>query len=257
MKTLVKFIALMLFSATLFAATTDGQWRLGIGDPTFFGWLTVIAYIITAYLSFKQYRRLAVRFRASKFWLFLALGLVLLSINKQLDLQTLFTQILRDHAFANGWYEQRRALQSAFIVFLVVAMLMALAVSRLFLAQSWRSFKYAWVGIVLLCTFVIIRAASFHNFDTLIGTEFLGLRTNVILEMGALIIIMIAAMKRYDVSSASAKDYLEIESTEDAVQCPKCAHPAISGAVHGRLFKCKSCKHHYTLFIASSRQGLS
>ena len=44
-------------------------------------------------------------------WLVCALG-----VNKQLDLQTLFTQLARDLAMAQGWYEERRRYQVAFII---------------------------------------------------------------------------------------------------------------------------------------------
>src|ERR1041384_5677187 len=48
--------------APIFAFTDGDRWRPGIGDPTFIGWFTVVAYFATAYLCWRaagnsQYQR--------------------------------------------------------------------------------------------------------------------------------------------------------------------------------------------------------
>jgi hypothetical protein len=102
------------------AVGSDGRWEAGIGDPTVIGWVTVAAYAVAALLSLRCARRAAepLEFR---FWAVLSVALVLLGINKQLDLQSLVTQVGRDLAFAQGWYENRRIVQAAFIGFLIAA----------------------------------------------------------------------------------------------------------------------------------------
>jgi hypothetical protein len=40
----------------LFAFTEDDHWEPGIGDPTFVGWVTVVAYVIAAYLCWRAAR---------------------------------------------------------------------------------------------------------------------------------------------------------------------------------------------------------
>lgn len=248
------FFTSLFFSPLAFAETDNGEWHIGIGDPTLFGWLTVIFYGCAAYFSLKQYRQLQQTIGDAKFWLYLAILLMLLGFNKQLDLQTLFTQLLRSHAIANEWYEKRRMLQSAFIVFLGVAMMVTLLSLRVLLAKSWQQYKLAWMGIILLCTFVLMRAASFHNFDGLINANLFGLRMNVILEVGTLSVIIIAALKSYQFGEGergSVSKYLKIQSDEDTVQCPKCAFPPISKAVDRRRFKCKQCGHQYTVIIST------
>lgn len=256
----VIFFVFFFFSALSFARTTDDGWYVGIGDPTVLGWLTVVFYLVAMYLSFKQFRQLKAIGGVSKFWLYLAVMLLLLSINKQLDLQTLLTQTLREHALANGWYAQRRFLQAFFILFLGLGMLLTLFSLRVLLAKSWRQYKLAWVGVLLLCGFVLMRAASFHHFDLFIDKQLLGVRINVVLEIGALAIIIVAALKHYDVqlmeggamqAKVGAKTYVEIESEHDLVICPQCYSTPASSPAHGRLFKCKQCGHQYTLFITS------
>lgn len=52
----------------------------------------------------------------------------------------------------------------------------------------------ALVGLVVLLTFVAIRAASFHYVDALIGKRYIGVRVNHLLELGGISIIAVAAL---------------------------------------------------------------
>ena len=92
----------------------DGRWEAGIGDPTVVGWITVVAYGVSAALSLRCARRTAIGLE-HWFWVGAAVALVLLGFNKQLDLQTLVTQIGRDMAMREGWYAERRVAQAAFV----------------------------------------------------------------------------------------------------------------------------------------------
>jgi hypothetical protein len=84
------------------------RWRPQIGDPSLMGWLTVAAYglvAVTAYLAARRARQapgLAAGSRAC--WLLVAALMTLLCLNKQLDLQSLFTDIGRVIAWKFGWY---------------------------------------------------------------------------------------------------------------------------------------------------------
>ncbi len=254
MRAYITALILFLLSSPLFAKTVDGHWHVGIGDPTFFGWVTVVFYLIASCLSFRQYRRIKQADISAVFWLGLAGLLFLLAINKQLDLQTFFTEVMREHALSHGWYENRRSLQLGFLTCLAAGFVAVLLWLRVALARSWRQFRLAWLGIMLLCTFVLMRAASFHHFDQFIGTELLGLKWNVILEIGALLILMIAALRHPTETSKGAPsrqvdNYVEVATIDDKVYCPSCQFRALSSTVHGRVFKCKRCGHKYTLFV--------
>lgn len=74
------------------------------------GWVTVLAYFLTAILSCLVYWRASVLFPASAikkqqtFWLLLSVSLLFLGINKQLDLQSLMTAVAKYLAVRDGWY---------------------------------------------------------------------------------------------------------------------------------------------------------
>lgn len=178
----------------------DGVWRPGIGDPTVMGWLTVLVYFVTAYLCFRCFDGLTRRQPPGPkpvrlWWLGLAIALVALGVNKQLDLQSLVTTVGRSMARSQGWYESRRTAQFMFIAGIGVAGVAA-TVGVLFALRRWlRQLRYGIIGFGLLSAFVVIRAASFHHVDELLGAELFGLRFNWLMELGALVLIARGAVK--------------------------------------------------------------
>jgi 4-amino-4-deoxy-L-arabinose transferase-like glycosyltransferase len=122
--------------------------------------------------------------------------MALLGINKQLDLQSWFTQLGRDFALAQGWYVHRQAVQAAFIVALTLAIFAML----FWLQRATRGFggeiRWACLGLVLVTLFVLMRAASFHHVDSLLHQEFGSLRINWIMELGGIGCIGAAAVAR-------------------------------------------------------------
>ena len=106
-----------------------GGWAPRIGDPTLMGWATVAAYFAAAILATLAARRATGRQRA--FWIGLAVILLALTVNKQLDLQSALTEAGRCISKAQGWYEARRSVQVIFIEAVLVASALAAAVPDL------------------------------------------------------------------------------------------------------------------------------
>jgi len=171
----------------------DGRWAPGIGDPTIAGWVTVAAYgaaMVLCYLCFRKMRPGPDR----NFWLGLTLIMALLGINKQLDLQTWFTQFGRDMAMEHGWYERRRIVQVIFIGWLVLAGVVSQRWLFDWLKHLSQYARRAATGLVLLTIFVVVRATSFHHVDRMLGISLDGLRVNVLLELSGIGLIALAAL---------------------------------------------------------------
>jgi hypothetical protein len=249
----------MLQANLVFAGVSDGHWHLGIGDATVTGWITVVIYFLAIFATYRQIAIAREAGEGANFWQILTALLVFLAINKQLDLQSWFTEAMRDSAHLHGWYDYRRHLQLAFIVFLGLGMLAALLSLRVFLAHSWQTYKITWMGILLLCTFILMRAASFHHFDIFINTHLVGLKINVMLEIGALLVIILGTFcykkREYPITVITKvlKNYVEVAAEGDTVSCPQCAAEALFKAVDARVFKCKVCGYKYTVRIARPR----
>lgn len=177
-------------------AITDADgWRPGIGDPSVMGWFTVAAYFFAAFLCKRAgaYARIRGDMGARQFWTMLAVLLLALGINKQLDLQTLFTLAGKQVAQTQGWYESRRLVQGIFILLVVAG-------AAFGLHWSWRKIRHRaahlWFplsGFALLLSFVVIRAASFHHVDQLLRFKMAGLKLNWILELGGIALVALGA----------------------------------------------------------------
>jgi hypothetical protein len=177
------------------------SWRPGIGDPTLLGWITVACYFLAAASAYMVVRRLvestpAAPYREILIWRALVVLLLILGINKQLDLQSALTEIGRILARQHGWYENRNIVQLVFVSGVAMAgALVAIASVILLRAVAYQTWV-ALLGANLVLTFVIIRAASFHHVDVFISTRIASIRWNVILEIGGLLIILIGAWLR-------------------------------------------------------------
>jgi hypothetical protein len=166
-------------------------WTPGIGDPTVYGWLTVVAYALAAYSCWRAAN--AGGRKGRRFWLVLAAIMAFLGINKQLDLQTLLTDFARIQAKRHGWYSERRTYQVAFIFALGAAT--ALAASAL-LVRMRRGGAPVWaasIGLALLLFFVFVRATSFDKMDWLIGQHLGSIRVNHLMELGGIAIVTASA----------------------------------------------------------------
>lgn len=175
-----------------------GSWSPGIGDPSVLGWLTVIAYGLASWACWRVARGRAVSLSEgeARLWWVLVMGLCWLGINKQLDLQTAFTEVGRIIAHQQGWYERRWSVQ---LTFMGLLSLLSVATGTALLILTRRTplaTRCAVVGAVVLITFVAIRAASFHHVDRFIGRPIAGVTTNWVLELGGISLIFGAARAR-------------------------------------------------------------
>lgn len=179
-----------------------GSWSPGIGDPTFVGWFTVAAYFVAALTCWRVRAsspdaEANVRRREHSFWMVLTAALLFLCVNKQLDLQTALTESMRIVAKRQGWYDVRFAYQRAFVIAMAAGALVGTWLCLRLTAELAASVKIAGVGLVLIGAFVLIRAASFHHVDRLLGQTVLMLKTNWLLELTGIGVVLAGAGQRW------------------------------------------------------------
>jgi hypothetical protein len=165
-------------------------WTPGIGDPTVWGWLTVANYAFSAFLLWQVVHLL--RWQRA-FWWFAFAVMLGLGINKQLDLQSLFTYAARYYAKQEHWYAYRREVQALFVAIIgliATGLCLGLVVA---VRQLGRNAQLTCAGLVLVGGFVVIRAASFHHIDVLLGLRFGGFAINNLLENSAILLVSLGA----------------------------------------------------------------
>lgn len=176
------------------------QWQPHIGDPTLFGWLTVLAYLLAAVACAICAWRAEEIFGEEHvwqhrlIWAAMALGLLFLGVNKQLDLQSWFTAVIKKNAWEYGLYDLGRRAQVFFILG------MALVSFVIFVGIAW-TFRHVWrqywlllLGLVFIARFVITRAAGFYGVSLPRLSQFTGgFRITWMLEIAGALVIGLAA----------------------------------------------------------------
>lgn len=202
------FVCIIFIHTDAFAAYVRHQWQMGIGDPTILGWSAVLAYLVAAYLCLVCARECKKLNLPNTFWKVMTAFLLLLALNKQLDLQTLITQIGREFAFEHGLYQYRRKLQLAFVMLLLVTAVTLIAYLRLKMKKVWVEYRMVCVGLITLMAFIFIRIASFHHIDTLLKFHLFSVKLHQWLELAGLLVIILGAfgwlrhVRTHDIASA-------------------------------------------------------
>ncbi|HVJ26728.1 MAG TPA: hypothetical protein VM493_04270, partial [Vicinamibacterales bacterium] len=169
------------------------RWRPVIGDPSPMGWFTVAAYALAAVLAWRVWSQNRERNRV---WFGVSLLMAFLCINKQMDLQSLVTDIGREISRMFDQYQNRRTYQKIFIY-------VVLAIVALFgplFAWKYRAFvrghKLLVAGLVFLLSFIVIRAISIHHVDAFLKTSRAGgVKMNWVLELTGIGLVALAAWR--------------------------------------------------------------
>lgn len=159
-----------------------------MNDPPW-SWLIVAAYVLAATLAFRRARG-SDAVRARLFWGAVALFVLLLAINKPLDLQTVMVDQLRTLARLQGWYEGRRAAQLIFLLALGVAGGAAGLQMLLWIRGLGRGAWIAGGGVAMLIVFIVAKAASHSHLEVWTGRDVSPLAYNWILELAGIALLL-------------------------------------------------------------------
>lgn len=167
----------------------------GVGDLTILGWTVFVAYFSVAALCYRAatvcWRGQEAR-KSCRVWIAIAGILVLLGVNKQLDLHVWLNAFGRRLSEAEGWYQNRGFAQLVFFGGVAVAVV---AACLLLIGMGWgnlRPISGALLGVGSLAAFLLIRAISFDVVDlrTYIG----GFKLHEVLEVLGILLIGVSAV---------------------------------------------------------------
>ncbi|AUH64608.1 hypothetical protein CX676_10890 [Paracoccus zhejiangensis] len=178
-----------------------GDWTPAFGDRGVLAWITVLAYLACAALSVAVWRGVDQR-ALRRFWGAMAIVMLFLAVNKQLDLQTALNETGRCISMAQGWHDYRRYAQMLFIILVVVAVALVFKRGSQMMRGHMQSHWLALAGAALVCGYVLIRASSLHSVDAIGNLSVLGLSVNFLLENAGLVLIALNATRLLRLRSA-------------------------------------------------------
>jgi len=171
------------------------DWRASLADASASDWITVAAYLATAVLAVQAMRTAAGigDKRERLFWSLTAALLVFLGVNELFDLQTVLTALGKAWALQQGWYEDRRLYQFEFILALAVLALLGGVAALWLTRRTHHAIRWALLGLLFIGVFVLVRAASFHHVDELLGMGPAAFNWGSVQEMLGIVIVGWAA----------------------------------------------------------------
>jgi len=198
------FIAQAVFAASA-TALENGRWRPGFHDPSVMDWATTGLYVV----AFLWCSQAAFRIRPTDiapldltrmklFWAMLSVMMLLLAVNKQMDLHQWAWLTARAHAREHSWYDKRHYVQIGAMVSVVLfAVASGAAMIRLVRRTAPRgTFGFhvlALVGALLTASYVVIRMASLSRVDKMIGWNVGSVTLNRILENVGIVVVIVGS----------------------------------------------------------------
>ena len=170
-----------------------GTLILGIGDLTFWGCTTTAALVVAALLCL-VYAFFPTPYKGHRlFWITLGLALLVLGINRQVDLQWLLHEVGKVMAERQGWFSKRRVVEIVLVAGFMIAVVLLLMFVWRVARREWRRHWLAFCGIVLLVAFVVMRAMRIHEVYALFNMEPPGRWLRTLLECGGAFCIGMSA----------------------------------------------------------------
>jgi hypothetical protein len=173
------------------------------GDPSFLGWLTVAVYFLAAFLcavcAWRAGRNISpeLRLQHRLIWAALAAVLLLLGLNKQLDLQSQLIPYGRDLVQSLGWADLSQTLQLVLVWGMAAGAVVSLLLLAWWMRRLWRYYWMLLLGLLFLARFIIVRLATFLGVSLPELSKYfggLGLHLNYLLEITGTAVIALAAL---------------------------------------------------------------
>lgn len=186
------FAALSFFWAGRAHAAYDPEtdaWILGIGDPSPLGYFCAVLYLLTAFLFHRR-----VGLDGDGYSKVASYGMLVLSVNKALDLQTGLADWGKQMALRGGWYGVRYIEQLTFIGAGIAFGLWALWFMPKKLGSKWPEHRASALASTVLIVFILVRASSLHQLAFL-GGEWSGFRMGTTIEVALLATVIVGVWK--------------------------------------------------------------
>lgn len=178
----------------------NGYWKVEKGDSSVMGWFITCYYLFVFILSFYLIKKIAPHIKNKKylwFWYGVIILIMMIGINKQLDIQMLLADYARLYAKMSGIFQNRKPFQHK-----IISLLATIGISIFFILiyKLWHAPKITWfalIGFSILFSFPLIRLVSLHRIESLLYVSVLSIKVVDVLEIIGISIVFIAIIMNY------------------------------------------------------------
>ncbi|HYN35180.1 MAG TPA: hypothetical protein VES40_21325 [Ilumatobacteraceae bacterium] len=122
------------------------------------------------------------------YWFMSAALLVVIGVGRAGALGDLISEIGREQARSNGWYDTRRSLQAAVVIVVAVVWFLGVAVAVLRVPPRRRRYLPHVILLSTIIAFAAIRLVSLHQIDTVLyRRDVAGVRIVAVVELSLLV----------------------------------------------------------------------
>ena len=181
---------------TLINACLQEIWRPHLGDPSLGGIGLTLLYIVASLLFLRAIlAQDGWQPRERLLWVACTVILVLLTLNKQLDLQQTIIWVGRCVAKHEGWFDQRLTFQREFGMVILAAVVLAILafgwICRSVLSANWPLL----LGMAMLTLFIVLQITRFEQLAGGMAQTIVALHLHRILEGAALCVLIWSAWR--------------------------------------------------------------
>lgn len=148
---------------TICSSIDMARWFGLAGDPTIIAWIVTVVYAIAGWTSHTAAVQ-AKRQRRSRanllFWRAMLIAMILLGLNKQLDLQSLMLDCGRTLSREGGWFAYRRVAERSFAAVVAASLVLLLTLTILRMRSPRLDMIISISGIAALVCFILLRTGS-------------------------------------------------------------------------------------------------
>jgi hypothetical protein len=176
-------------------ALQNGYWREHAGDHTLMGWCITGLYLagtgmcMVCITKSRQHAQ-----SCTWFWWICMLALLLLGINKQLDLQMLLADLGRTYARSHAWYSRRKPVQ---IQAVSISLAFCLGMAEIIMFKLREQLKVTWLalfGLAILALYFGLRMVSLHQVDKHVMLSCRGVALGSLVEIGGILCVSTSAL---------------------------------------------------------------
>lgn len=174
-------------------------WRVRLGDPDQLGLLLTAGYVLATLAMLAVVVSHAATLslpRERLLWVMATLAVLLLALNKQLDLQLFMARIGRCVAETEGSYLERFGLQRTFALWFLAVTALSLAVLAYGCRGALRGNLPLLLGLGLMAAFLMLRVSRSQHLDQLFRGGVNSTRLHRMIEASGLVVLVYAALRK-------------------------------------------------------------